>query len=385
MTQTATIPESGQETAIAVAEPQPAMNPPAAALQPTLEKPTEELSVSDLVAHVAKIQQVMRAVMKEGTHWGTIPGCSKPCLFKAGAETLGVTFRLAPRFLGEREPIDLGIGHREYVIKCELYHIKTGLLVSTGLGSCSTMEGKYRFRAGVREPTGQPVPPEYWELRKTDPDQAQILIGGAGYSVGRNEDTGQYEIFVKGARVEHDNPADYYNTILKVAKKRAHIDAILTATGASDIFSQDLEDLLENGITVEDEPGSQTLKPPAAPVSRPKKSEGNGKPLMDARPGSYPPEPEAQKELASICMALAQAGKTVQPSADYKTFTVVDASDSIETETLACQVCTLLSSFVARNGQVIKGSPNPQALHGAGLHISLNKARAVLASLRKGV
>ena len=43
-------------------------------------------------------------------------------------------------------------------------------------------------------------------------------------------------------RVEYDNPADYYNTALKMAKKRAHVDAILTATAASDCFTQDVED-----------------------------------------------------------------------------------------------------------------------------------------------
>ena len=46
-------------------------------------------------------------------------------------------------------------------------------------------------------------------------------------------------------RIEHDNPADYYNTVLKMAKKRAHVDAVLTATAASDIFTQDIEDMPE--------------------------------------------------------------------------------------------------------------------------------------------
>lgn len=43
-------------------------------------------------------------------------------------------------------------------------------------------------------------------------------------------------------RVEHDNPADYYNTCLKMGKKRAFVDALLTCTAASDIFTQDIED-----------------------------------------------------------------------------------------------------------------------------------------------
>jgi hypothetical protein len=43
-------------------------------------------------------------------------------------------------------------------------------------------------------------------------------------------------------RVENADLADTYNTVLKMAKKRALVDATLTATAASDIFNQDLED-----------------------------------------------------------------------------------------------------------------------------------------------
>lgn len=45
--------------------------------------------------------------------------------------------------------------------------------------------------------------------------------------------------------VEHDNPADYYNTVIKIAKKRAFVDAILTTTAASDIFAEDVEETEE--------------------------------------------------------------------------------------------------------------------------------------------
>lgn len=47
-------------------------------------------------------------------------------------------------------------------------------------------------------------------------------------------------------RVENIDIADTYNTVLKMAKKRAHVDAILTVTAASDIFTQDLEENIED-------------------------------------------------------------------------------------------------------------------------------------------
>ena len=37
-----------------------------------------ERSVEELIAQVKKIQQVQEAVMKEGEHYGVIPGTNKP-------------------------------------------------------------------------------------------------------------------------------------------------------------------------------------------------------------------------------------------------------------------------------------------------------------------
>lgn len=228
-----------------------------------------EYDVSDVVGQVQKIQQAMKAIMKEGEHYGKIPGCGdKPSLLKPGAEKLGFMFRLAPKF--ERESIDLGGGHREIVIRCELTHIASGIIMGEGVGSCSTMEGKYRFRTGPKEFTGCPVPSEYWDLRKSDPEGALALIGGHGFSTGKND--GKWEIVRAGERVEHDNPADHYNTILKMAKKRAHVDAILTVTAASDIFTQDLEDLAANGV-IGAPPHQQSQSPAKVPEMPQRRSE----------------------------------------------------------------------------------------------------------------
>jgi hypothetical protein len=49
-------------------------------------------------------------------------------------------------------------------------------------------------------------------------------------------------IAIQGGKIEHDNPSDYYNTCLKMGKKRALVDAVLTSTAASDIFTQDIEE-----------------------------------------------------------------------------------------------------------------------------------------------
>lgn len=221
------------------------------------------MSSESVVRQINLIQHVMASVMKKDEHFGTIPGCNKPSLYKPGAEKLSLVFRLRPEYRIIR--YDMDHGHREYEVTCTLYHIPTGQSVGEGVGSATTMEGKYRFRGGEKEGTGQPVPTNYWNLKNAgDMDGAKKLIGGAGFGVGKID--GKWEICVIGEKQEYDNPADYYNTILKMAKKRAHVDAILTATAASDIFTQDVEDMPEvmPGAKVE-EKKSNGNKPPIDP------------------------------------------------------------------------------------------------------------------------
>jgi len=202
----------------------------------------QAFSPAQLIEQVALVQSVMKNVMRDNEHYGKIPGCGdKPTLLKPGAEKLAFTFRLAPEYSGEENPIDLGNGHREYIIKTTLRHIETGKAWGQGVGSCSTMERKYRFRTGPSKSTGKPVPKAYWDLRGSDPSKAQEALGGKGF-VARKEN-GQWMICQQGESVENDNPADNYNTVLKMAKKRSLVDATITATACSDIFTQDVEDL----------------------------------------------------------------------------------------------------------------------------------------------
>jgi hypothetical protein len=157
----------------------------------------QPMTVAEMSSQVRLVQEMMQGVMKQGTHYGIIKGCgNKPTLLKPGAEKLCMTFRLAPTYEVTRD--DLPNGHREYAVVCTLSHITTGNVWSQGVGCCSSMESKYRYRNS-------------WESGKK-------------------------------IKKETEDPADQFNTVLKMAKKRAHIDAVLTATSASDIFTQDIED-----------------------------------------------------------------------------------------------------------------------------------------------
>jgi len=159
-------------------------------------------SVSDIRKRTHAIQEVMKGVMKEGTHFGTIPGTPNPSLWKAGAEVLCMTFRLAP-LLESHVTIDdpqsewaytgtkrdgkivtgTCIGFFEVEATCTI-HGPLGEVLSRCSARCNNREAKYR-----------------------------------GLSL-----------------------FDVRNTILKMAEKRAMVSAVLMATGASDIFTQDIED-----------------------------------------------------------------------------------------------------------------------------------------------
>lgn len=186
----------------------------------------EAQSVEDVVQQVQLIQSLMRKVMKSDTHYGVIPGCGdKPALLKPGAEKICLIFRLSAQFhIDKYEQTD---EHREYSVTCRLVG-RDGIIYGEGIGVASTMENKYRYRW---ENTGEAVPSAYWDVRDVE------LLGGQSYAPRKVNN--QWMIF---HRVEHDNPSDYYNTVAKMAKKRAHVDATLTTTAASDIFEQDIED-----------------------------------------------------------------------------------------------------------------------------------------------
>lgn len=224
-----------------------------------------ELTVGELELQIKKIQEVMRVSMKEGEHYGVIPGTQgKPTLLKAGAEKLALVFRLAPSF--DIHKTELPGGHREFEVICELKHIPSGRTLGQGVGSCSTMESKFRYRYAEAESTGRPVPKDYWKARDIHPDTAQDMLGGKGFIPKKID--GQWFICKRtDEKVENPDIADTFNTVLKMAKKRAQVDATLTATAASDFFTQDLDDMAENANAAQKQAEStkpETTKPAQA-------------------------------------------------------------------------------------------------------------------------
>ncbi len=270
------------------------------------------LSADGVQEQVQLIQHVMKKVMKKDEHYGVIPGCgNKPSLLKAGAEKLCLTFRLAPSL--DIETIDLpAVGHREVRVVCTLTHIPTGQVVGQGTGCCSTMESKYRYRKSTAE-----CPKCGSEVRRSKKANEGWYCWTKTGGCGATFDVKDIEAPEK--RKENPDLADSYNTVLKMAKKRAMVDATLTATAASDIFTQDIEELPRQGAA------PATQEPQAAPAAQ-------QAPPAQAAPATskaeVPQEPAelrtAEVKVDDVLLAKTKKGspyyKIVSGIATYRTF-----------------------------------------------------------------
>lgn len=136
------------------------------------------------VASTDPISKIIADYLIADMDYGVIPGCRKPSLYKSGAEKLCAYFAYKTR-------LDIISRTEMYEKSFVAYEVKVSILDSNGsiqaegIGACNSRERK----------------------------------------------------FLKG---------DFFtaiNTVLKMAKKRAYVDAILTATHASGIFTQDMEDI----------------------------------------------------------------------------------------------------------------------------------------------
>lgn len=155
-------------------------------------QPATALSVIDSVnlnyiqGTMGKIQQFQSLVqknLKQNHDFGVIPGTPKPTLLKPGAEKILMLMGLTSEYELIERIQDYENGFFAFTIRCKLY--KGGQLITQGLGHCNTKEKKY---------------------------------------------------------IKQD-PFTLANTCLKMAKKRAQVDATLTVASLSEVFTQDIEDM----------------------------------------------------------------------------------------------------------------------------------------------
>ena len=155
--------------------------------------------VSATMQKIAQFQAVVQKTLKKDHDYGVIPGTgSKPTLLKPGAEKILMLMGLTSEYEVIEKVQDYDRGFFAFTVKCTLS--KSDIKVTEGVGHANTREKRYVS--------------------------------------GRQQDA--YTLA---------------NTVLKMAKKRAQVDAVLTVASLSEIFTQDLEDL-DDGFS----PSTQSKK-----------------------------------------------------------------------------------------------------------------------------
>jgi hypothetical protein len=199
---------------------------------------TPTVQAGELVARLDVIREAMHDAMREGVDYGRIPGVDKPTLLKPGAEKLGVLFQLDVQLANTKTwgPGD----HLTVETKATVYHAPTGTRLGFGEGLATTREKKHAKR----------------KQERTCPQCgiAAIIKGKAEYGGGwvcfkkkngcgaKFRDGDQAIEDQQVGEVENPDLPDSWNPVVKMAAKRARVDAVLAVTGASALFTQDVED-----------------------------------------------------------------------------------------------------------------------------------------------
>jgi predicted RNA-binding Zn-ribbon protein involved in translation (DUF1610 family) len=190
---------------------------------------------------LTEFQQFVKEYLVENEDFGIIPGTPKPTLLKPGADKLCELYGLADDYEVTQRTENFETGLFDYEVKCILTAKPGGHLVSTGLGSCNSFEKKYRWREAKRKCPN---------CGKETIIKGKEEYGGGFVCWAKNGDCckakfADTDSSITGqtvGKVQNEDVADLKNTILKMAKKRAKIDATLSATRSSGVFTQDMED-----------------------------------------------------------------------------------------------------------------------------------------------
>lgn len=218
--------------------------------------PSFVVTADEIKARIEELQRFVKSYMIEGEDYGTIPGTQKPTLYKPGAEKLCDVYGFTKEIDIMERVEDWDKGRFAYTIKAILRSKRTGFVEAEGVGQCNSMEAKYRWS---------------WVWPSQLPatmDKSQLVT--------KNTKKGPMY------RIPNEDPFSQVNTVLKMAKKRALVDAVLSATRSSGLFTQDLEDLRANGLLPDDASDGAAVPGPSAAKNT-------------GRPNAHRPTPEARK------------------------------------------------------------------------------------------
>jgi len=260
------------------------------------------MNVAQALERLEEFQKFCREYLQEsrdggqdGGDYGVIPGTKKKTLLKSGAEKLCEIYGLADEYVMLREIENWESGLFAYTVKCVLKSRRDDSLVGEGLGSCSSYESKYRWREQERScPTCGKATIIKGKEQYGGGWLCWAKRGGCGAKFTANDPAMVNQIV---GRTENPDIIDTVNTILKMAKKRAKIDAVIGVTRSSGIFTQDLEEVPSHPVV---EPGSEASVKPKG------KAPQNSPAVQTPEPTDTDPEAPISEGAAAKLWAVAR-------------------------------------------------------------------------------
>jgi ribosomal protein L37AE/L43A len=218
-----------------------------------LAKQDYGIDVGRVVAMRAAVEEVIKKVLREGEHYGALPGVQgkdgkppKKMLFQPGAEVLCQVFRLRPEYQ------ELSVVERDDFIslklKCRLFNSVTGEQVGEAIGSANSREDKYASQVAAKLcPTcGAPT-----IFKSKDGGWfCWAKKGGCGATFAEEDK----KMLDQTGTVSIVRLYGLYHTLESIAQKRCFVKATRTATATSDIFTD------EDAPAEDEEPGQAGSK-----------------------------------------------------------------------------------------------------------------------------
>jgi hypothetical protein len=267
-----------------------------------------ERNLAAIIKGQERIKRMQTALLVKGVDYANIPKVDKPSLGKPGAEKFTLAYNTTAEIT---RALVLGDGVTTplitYDARCDM-HLGSfdGPVIGTGHGTCNSWEVKYRYRDEKLKCPSCEMPLRHSKAPRTG-WYCWREKGGCGWETKIDNDPAVSSQNV--GQIENPDPWDLANTLMKMAEKRAHVDATLRTFAASGIFTQDME---ENVGTdpVAPEPEPQTAAKPAtaprpAPVAPPARA---------AAPVANEPPEISDAELDSLAGVVASQTAVLRPT-----------------------------------------------------------------------
>ena len=219
----------------------------------TLELTSNVPAVRAAIETLKALRTFVAAELVEGVDYGEIPGTGKTkTLLLPGAQKIALYFNCYPTY--EVQRIELGNGHLEVFTTCRLRHRGSETTAAEGMGSCSSMEKKYRYRSPERVcPVCKKAAIRFFkgDERRRPEFYCWAKLAGCGAKFQEHDPA-----ITSQPTGQVDNPDihDVRNTVLKMSMKRAGVSASLNLGALSEIFTQDIEDTYDLGAVPTSEP-----------------------------------------------------------------------------------------------------------------------------------